>query len=404
MPDAIATAIDERNALVERIALQDGEIASLSGEVLERYEEATFVYRLSERIGTVLGEASIAELVLDDVARVFGARRGAIWLRADDQAWRCEAAWPGPERDGPGLDALGLPEAISAGRPWMREGFAGDGPAIAVAIPDAEGAPLGAIVLAPRASGRSYRAGDLKLLAAVASLASAFVRNHRLSDKARRADAREREDEIARQVHRGLLPREDPSVEGLDVSGGFRAAEIVGGDFYGYVLPQDGSLGLAMADVSGHGVGAALYMATAKGAVQSEGRRIVSPADLLARTNEVLLADFSGTDVFATALFARFYPREERLVFANAGHNPPLLVRAQGDPVWLPASGPALGILAGATYRESTLAFGAGLLIGPQLGGVLADRTGSFRPVFGVVVACGVVGGALALRQPADKA
>jgi MFS family permease len=56
----------------------------------------------------------------------------------------------------------------------------------------------------------------------------------------------------------------------------------------------------------------------------------------------------------------------------------------------------------GAAYSAATLAFGAGLLIGPQLGGVLADRTGSFRPVFGVVVACGVAGGLLALRQPAD--
>ena len=56
----------------------------------------------------------------------------------------------------------------------------------------------------------------------------------------------------------------------------------------------------------------------------------------------------------------------------------------------------------GAAYSAATLAFGAGLLIGPQLGGVLADRTGSFRPVFGVVAACGVAGGLLALRQPAD--
>lgn len=56
----------------------------------------------------------------------------------------------------------------------------------------------------------------------------------------------------------------------------------------------------------------------------------------------------------------------------------------------------------GAAYSAATLAFGAGLLIGPQLGGILADRTGSFRPVFGVVAACGVAGGILALRQPAD--
>jgi MFS family permease len=56
----------------------------------------------------------------------------------------------------------------------------------------------------------------------------------------------------------------------------------------------------------------------------------------------------------------------------------------------------------GAAYSAATLAFGVGLLIGPQLGGVLADRTGSFRPVFGVVVGCAVLGGVLALRQPSD--
>lgn len=360
MSHAIATPTDERDSLAERVALQEMEIASLSSEILDRYEEATFVYRLSERIGTVLGEPAIARLVLEEAAGVLGARAGVLWLGADDGPWREAAAWPERRSALGDPEAAGLRAALAEGRPWMAEAPTGDEPAIGVPIPDGRGGVLGAIVLAARASLRPYRTGDGKLLAAVASLASAFVLNHRLSAKARRADARQREDAIARQVHRGLLPREDPHVEGLDVSGGFRAAEIVGGDFYGYVVPGDGSLGVAVADVSGHGVGAALYMATAKGAMQSEGRRIASPAELIARTNEVLIAAFSGTDVFATCVFARFYPRQRRLVVANGGHNAALLVGASSGTSWLASGGPALGIVAGASYREVEVPFGPG--------------------------------------------
>ena len=196
-------------------------------------------------------------------------------------------------------------------------------------FPKASGAFLGALVLQGRPAGRSYLTGEIKLMTAIAALAAAFIRNERLAERARGADARRRQDEIARQIHRGLLPRHDPLFAGLDISGGFRAADAVGGDYYGYVAMSDGSLGIAIADVSGHGVGAALYMAIAKGALQSEARDILSAGDVLGRVNEVLASDFSATDMFATFVFARFLPDGRRVVWSNAGHNPPLLLRAR---------------------------------------------------------------------------
>ncbi|HEX6853402.1 MAG TPA: SpoIIE family protein phosphatase [Candidatus Polarisedimenticolaceae bacterium] len=353
---------------------QDEEIRSLCAEVLERYEEATFVYRLAERIAAERGESAIARMVVDDVAQVLGAPRGEVWLQGND-AFTLSVAVGTPGEGAADTDLEMLARA-RRGQPWVRDG---DIPTVAVPLPSPSGPPLGVLVLRGRRSGRPYRAGEVKLLGAIGSLASAFLRNERLSEKARQAELRQREDELARQVHRGLLPHQDPEFEGLDVSGGFRAAEVVGGDYYGYVPMADGSLGIAMADVSGHGVGAALYMATAKGAIQSEGRRILSPAELLAQTNEVLLGDFSGMDMFATSVFVRFYPGARRFVYSNGGHNPPFLVRSSGEVVRLERGGPALGILPRVRYLEESFPFAEGDVLILYTDGIVEARDAEQR-------------------------
>jgi serine phosphatase RsbU (regulator of sigma subunit) len=379
--------------LRERCSRQEREIESLCREVLERYEEATFLYRLSERIGAVLGEQAIAELVLRDVIPVFGADRGEVWLSGAG-GLALAASYPAPSSRTPAVPVV---EAVAAGRTWVVEDAVGSLAGAAVPLPNGDDGAMGAIVLAGRPVGRGFRTGEMKLLTAVASLASAFLRNDRLAEKAHRADARRREDEIARQVHQGLLPRQDPLFAGLDVSGGFRPAEMVSGDYYGYVAMADGSLGLAIADVSGHGVGAALYMATAKGALQSEAREALSPADILGRVNEVLASDFAAADMFATLTFVRFWPDGRRLAWANAGHNPPLLLRAGGDVERLSPSGPALGIVGRAKWHDAETRFDAGDLLVVYTDGLVEARDAD-RRFYGVdrLVA--------AARRPASSA
>jgi serine phosphatase RsbU (regulator of sigma subunit) len=364
-----------------RILAADGEIRSLCAEVLERYEEAALVHRLSEMLASVLGEDAIAELLLADASRVLGATAGEVWLRRGDELLRV-AAVPDPmlPPESPDPDVA---EAARSGQAVLRDADERTEAAIAVPLPSPDAEPLGVLVLRGRAEGRAYRTGESKLLTTVASLASSFIRNDRLAAKARQSDARRREDEIARHVHRGLLPREDPRYPGLEISGGFRAAENVGGDYYGYVSMPDGSLGLAMADVSGHGVGAALYMAAAKGAIQSEARRILAPSELLRRTNELLVTDFSEGDVFATAVFLRFHPDARRLDACNGGHNPPLLFRAGGDIEKLEGGGPALGVLRGMTYHEQAFEVAPGDLIVVYTDGVVEARNAR-RELFGI--------------------
>jgi sigma-B regulation protein RsbU (phosphoserine phosphatase) len=365
--------------LTERLERQELEIESLCAEVLERYEEATLVYRISERIGSVLGEHAIAGLVVREAASVLGAHAAELWVKVGPELQLAAAL---DDRSALEPD-LAVQATVATGRPWVREATFGADASAAVALPDSPGSYLGALVLHGRPDGRAYLTGEVKLLTTISALAAAFIRNERLAEKARQADARRREDEIARQIHRGLLPRHDPLFAGLDVSGGFRAADGVGGDYYGYVAMADGSLGIAIADVSGHGVGAALYMAIAKGALQSEARDILSAGDVLGRVNEVLASDFSATDMFATLVFARFLPDGRRIVWSNAGHNPPLLLRANGDIETLKPCGPALGIVAGARWRDVDQRFAPGDVLVLYTDGVVEARDAA-KQFFGI--------------------
>ncbi len=369
----------DQHVLIERLARQEAEIESLCGEVLERYEEATFLYRLSGQIGSVLGERAMAALIVRDAANMMGAHRAELWLKTGGELVLA-AAVPDKTAASPSPPVI---ETATTGRTWVRDASRGATASAAVALPEGHGSSLGALVLHGRPDGRGYLTGETKLMTAIAALAAAFIRNERLVEKARVVDARRRDDEIARQIHRGLLPRHDPLFAGLDVSGGFRAADGVGGDYYGYVAMTDGSLGIAIADVSGHGVGAALYMAIAKGALQSEARDILSAGDVLGRVNEVLASDFSATDMFATMVFARFLPDGRRIVWSNAGHNPPLLLRRSGEIEPLKPCGPALGIVAGARWRDVEQRFAPGDVLLLYTDGVIEARNGEKR-FFGV--------------------
>jgi serine phosphatase RsbU (regulator of sigma subunit) len=347
--------------LIGRLSRSDDEIRGLCAEVVERYEEVTLVYRLCERLGGVDGEATMA--------------RG-LWLREGDGLNAVASFPPTPVRWN-----LTYSEALSVmhdGKPWVQESGPDGEAAVAVPLPS-PGGPIGLMALWGRSSGREYRSGDVKLLTAIATLTAAFIRNERLAAEARRAEARARDDEIARQVHRGLLPHGEPTMPGLEISGCCRAAENVGGDYYGYISMPDGSLGLVMADVSGHGVAAALYMAAAKGALRAEARRILSPAELLRRANGALVGDFSASDVFATVFVGRFGPGGRGLEYANGGHNPPLLVRGDGSVEALGPTGPALGFIPGLDYREESRRLESGDVLVVYTDGLVESRDSKNR-------------------------
>lgn len=200
----------------------------------------------------------------------------------------------------------------------------------------------------------SLKKDHLSILGALASIAAVAVEKIRLlaqyNDKLRIEQALA----IARSIQRNFLPTKPATADRLDVYGLSVSCDETGGDYYDYFEMPDGSLGLVIADVTGHGVGPALLMATARSALRVLVRAEPSLEKLLFRLNNLLREDvhdgrfitlFLGSVDMAHGLFRN----------VGAGHTPPVLYRVRDGSTQLVLSkGPPLGIVAGAPFVAGT--------------------------------------------------
>jgi len=157
-----------------------------------------------------------------------------------------------------------------------------------------------------------------------------------------------RELEIAREVQEHLFPQRLPATPGLDYCGQCRPAREVGGDYYDFLELPGSRLGIAIGDVSGKGVGAALMMASLEASLRALAPVVEDPADLMGRVNS-LVCQASATNRYATLFYAEYDPATRNLSYVNAGHNPPIVVRRNGDGgchvLRLETGGPVIGLL-----------------------------------------------------------
>jgi sigma-B regulation protein RsbU (phosphoserine phosphatase) len=176
---------------------------------------------------------------------------------------------------------------------------------------------------------------------------------------ARRQDRkRDREREEAKMIQRALLPTTLPQIRGIDVATAWLPADGVGGDCYD-MLASGTLLGIAIADVAGKGLPAALLMSNLQAAVRAFAQNAAEPAALCGNVNRLLCRHMvSGR--FVTFCFAWFDAERHTIHYANAGHNPPLLVRANGDVERLADGGTVLGVFAEAAYQQSSLQLNPG--------------------------------------------
>ena len=182
---------------------------------------------------------------------------------------------------------------------------------------------------------------DLHLAGAVAAAAALAVHNGRMVRDLIEQERVRKELELARDIQVGLLPPADPA---LPLSGLNLPARRVSGDFYDYALRADGRLYFSIADVAGKGMEAALLMVKTISLLRCLAREADDPAELLERVNaEVYETASYGMFVTIVAGFITADGRE--IVYANAGHHPPLLRLGEGRYEYLPVSAPPLGVL-----------------------------------------------------------
>jgi sigma-B regulation protein RsbU (phosphoserine phosphatase) len=207
----------------------------------------------------------------------------------------------------------------------------------------------GVISLSPKRSEEPYTPNDLRLLKSVAAQTGLALENSRLTEAiAREAAQKERlnrELEIAREVQERLFPQELPPTEGLDYIGACRPALGVGGDYYDFLELPDKKFGIAIGDVSGKGIGASLMMASLQASLRGQAIHCGSDLAELMRHVNTLVYEASTSNRYATFFYAQLDIKNRKLIYVNAGHNPPFLLRKNGKVLRLEEGGAVVGML-----------------------------------------------------------
>ncbi len=175
-----------------------------------------------------------------------------------------------------------------------------------------------------------------------------------------RLAAIESELDVASKMQQSILPTEFPESRHYEICGNMTPAREVGGDFFDILNLENGCVGLAIADVSGKGVPAALFMMASRTLLKGTAIGLYDPGKVLGEVNQ-LLYDDNEAMMFVTLLYAVYDPERRSLTYANGGHTLPVLFHADGTHTILPSTnGIALGVMSGAEYEQATVSCSPG--------------------------------------------
>lgn len=196
---------------------------------------------------------------------------------------------------------------------------------------------------------REFTAEDLNLLTVMANVAAIRIEHARLAEVEQAEKILAKDLEQAAIIQQGLLPAAAPVVAGLDIAGYNAPCRTVGGDYYDYLPYSDGLLGVALGDVSGKAMPAALLMTSLQARLRVLGEQSTDVADVLTRLNRHTAAN-CPSNRFVTLFFGVVDPATGAVVYANAGHNPPVVVRSTGAVETLTGGGIIMGLFPTAVY------------------------------------------------------
>lgn len=192
--------------------------------------------------------------------------------------------------------------------------------------------------------GRTLNSRRRSIITGIANQASLAIETYQLYQRTLEQQRLQRSLELAHDIQEGFLPETCPHVPGYDIAAEWRAARGVGGDYYDFLPLDQTRLGLVIGDVSDKGVAAALYMALSRAVVRAAALGMLGPAETLTRANRILMEE-SRSGMFISLFYAILDTGTGRLQYARAGHNPPILLRAEDNSIiQLDAPGTVLGV------------------------------------------------------------
>jgi sigma-B regulation protein RsbU (phosphoserine phosphatase) len=344
----------------EQRVLEQAVLLTFSNQLLGRLDLEDVIHYLVEQVRQILQVDASALLLPGDEDGLLDFRAASGWwsdpvaerrqIRADGELGPAQAMRTLQPHLVEDLEQSELAPYLPD---WLRaEGFR----AYAVVPLLVEGHPIGLLTVQARQP-RLLDESGLRLLRLMANQAAIAIEKARLHQEEVKGQALEREMELGRQIQLSLLPKSTPVLPGWEFAVHYQPARQVGGDFYDFFdLPNgQGRMGLAVADVMGEGVPAALFMALGRTVIRTIALSQQSPAAVLTLANPLILRD-SHADLFLSAFYAILDTGSGRLSYANAGHNRPIWQRAvTGQIQELAADGIVLGVLPEIDLEERTI-------------------------------------------------
>lgn len=348
------------DALQEERINEQAALLDLSQQLLSRRDLDDLLTFIVEEVRGQLKADACAVLLTGSDPDYLNFRAAAGWL-VDPVAGGYRA--PANESTGSGRvlrnqQALLIEDLEKQDPPlWTSEWLDGEGFRAAAIVPlVADGQSIGTLIIDSRTT-RRFTEGEVRFLRLMANQVALALEKARLHREELQRERLEEELTVARQIQMSMLPSTPPQVPGWQFATHFEAAHQVGGDFYDFLtLPgEPGRWGIVIADVSDKGVPAAIFMALSRTTIRNIALRGRAPAEVLSWANRYIQED-SKSDMFLSAFYAELNVNTGQLIYANAGHNPPLLWRAAEERFYpLAASCPLLGVLEEIEVNVTTL-------------------------------------------------
>ena len=372
---------DRQDELLRNVANQAAQAIESEQLHLAQQEEAwvnTALLQVAEAVNSLIDLNEILDTIVRFIPMLVGVRSCIILIWDEEkQTFRAGPSY-GLDEMGQGLlqsfaidrDELPVIEAREGRAPtpsatafkvnlptWLHDML---GAATATVLPlYARNSLVGALLVGPSVNKRPLAGRRLSILTGIAQQAAIAVVNDQLYKEAAERSRLEQELDVARQIQTSFIPHGSPDVPKCGVASFWQAARQVGGDFYDFLELPDGQWGIVVADVADKGVPAALFMALSRTIIRTIALGRYPPASTLERANRIIWND-TTSDLFVTVFYGIWSATTEKLVYGNAGHNPPLLLRRGGKSQLLRGEGIAMGVLEEVAIEQKEVALRPG--------------------------------------------
>jgi sigma-B regulation protein RsbU (phosphoserine phosphatase) len=226
----------------------------------------------------------------------------------------------------------------------------------------AKGRLIGVLNLFNKKANNDFSNDDQRLLAIIASQSAQVIENARLYEEEKQFRILEQELGMARDIQARLLPKAAPELEGFEIAGASYAAKEVGGDYFDFIFLDNNDLAIALGDVSGKGVPAALLMSNLQATLRNQALNQQPLSECIAKANS-FLHQATDSDKFATLFYGILKPKAQEFHYVNAGHNFPYVFHADGRVSSLEKGGIVVGMLPDIPYEHDEFALASGDVI-----------------------------------------